>query len=305
MKVAAGLRGLVAAIGTSLVGLSLAFAPAGVRDAAAQADAPALWKIAGPTGNVYLFGSIHMLPPDVNWRTPAVERALNEAKVVVFETDIAEAQDLQLMQALIARYGVLPQGQTLRSVLPARTYAEFERTATELRVPPSSLAPLRPWLAALTLSVHFIVSQGLDPKQGVDFQAAAWSRANGKALAALETNESQVRIFADLTREQESQFLAVTLKQLRETPQMVGDLVAAYRKGDLAVIERVLGVGFDEFPLLRQRVLKDRHDKWLPQIQRMIADGRTHVIIVGAVHLVGRDSVIAMLRAKGVKVEGP
>jgi uncharacterized protein YbaP (TraB family) len=37
----------------------------------------------------------------------------------------------------------------------------------------------------------------------------------------------------------------------------------------------------------------------------MIADGRSHVVIVGAVHLIGPDSVVAMLRAKGVKVEGP
>ncbi len=64
-------------------------------------------------------------------------------------------------------------------------------------------------------------------------------------------------------------------------------------------------IGFDDFPALRKRILKDRHDKWLPQIEKMIADGRTHMIIVGAAHLVGPDSVIAMLRAKGVKVEGP
>lgn len=303
MNLSARLRGLAATVATTLVALGLASAPA--RDAAAQVGAPPLWKIAGRTGNVYLFGSIHMLPADVDWRTPAVERALNEAEVVVFETDVDEAQDAQRMQALVGRYGVLPQGQTLRGVLPEKTYAEFERTATALRVPPSSLAPLRPWLAALTLSVQFVVVQGLDPRLGVDYQAAAWAKANGKALGALETNESQVRVFADLTREEENQFLAATLKQLRETPQVLGDLLAAYRKGDVAVIEKVLRVGFDDFPALRQRVLNDRHQKWLPQIERMIADGRTHVIIVGAVHLVGPDSVVAMLRAKGVKVEGP
>jgi uncharacterized protein YbaP (TraB family) len=300
MKLAA-LRDLTVAFATSLLAFGLAFAPA----AAAQVGAPALWKIAGPTGNVYLFGSIHMLPPDVNWRTPALERALNEAQVVVFETEDVELRDVQLMQALIARYGVLPPGQTLRGVLPEATYLEFERMATALGLPAAGLAQLRPWLVAVTLSMQSAAAQGLDPKRGVDYQAATWARGNGKALAALETNESQVRIFADLTPEEERQFLAVTLRQLRETPQLLGDLLAAYRSGDVAVIEKVLNLGFDEFPSLRQRVLNDRHQHWLPQIERMIADGRSHVVIVGAVHLIGPDSVVAMLRAKGVKVEGP
>src|SRR5712691_12155962 len=104
-----GLRGLIAAIGGSLAALSLALSPVATRDAAAQADAPVLWRVDGPQGRVFLFGAFHLLPADVKWRTPAVESALNGADVVVFETDFAGAQDAQ---ALIAKYGLLPPGQT-------------------------------------------------------------------------------------------------------------------------------------------------------------------------------------------------
>jgi hypothetical protein len=305
MKAPEGLRGLVAAIGASLAALSLAFSPVATRDAAAQADAPALWRVDGPKGRVFLFGSFHLLPANVKWRTPVLDSALNEAGVVVFETDLAGAQDPQVEQALIAKHGLLPPGQTLRGVLSTSTYAELERTATGLGIPPPSLAPLRPWLAAVTLGVQFVINQGFDPNNGVEQQVVAWAKANGKGVVSLETNESQLRVFADLTREQEIALLAVTLRQVRETPKMLGELLAAYRKGDLAALERILNIGFDDFPVLRRRILKDRHDKWLPRIEKMIADGRTYMIIVGAAHLVGPDSVIAMLRAKGVKVEGP
>jgi len=305
MKFSQGLRGLAAAIGASLAALSIAFSPVATRDAAAQVDAPALWRIAGPKGNVFLFGSFHLLPADVKWRTPAVESALNEAAVVVFETDFAGAQDPRVSQALIAKYGFLPPGQTLRSVLSTSTNAELEKTATDLEIPPPSLAPLRPWLAALTLGLQFAIHQGFDPSNGVEQQVITSAKASGKSLRTLETNESQLRVFADLTREQEVELLTVTLRQVRETPKMLEDMLTAYRKGDLAALERTLNIGFDDFPALRKRILKDRHDKWLPQIENMIADGRTHLIIVGAAHLVGPDSVIVMLRAKGVKVEGP
>ena len=300
-----GRRGLVATIGASLAALSLAFSPIAARDSAAHADAPAIWKVDGPKGRVFLFGSFHLLPANVKWRTPVLDSALNEAGVVVFETDLAGAQDPQIEQALIAKHGLLPPGQTLRGVLSTSTYAELERTARGLGIPPPSLAPLRPWLAAVTLGVQFVINQGFDPNNGVEQQVVAWAKANGKGVVSLETNESQLRVFADLTREQEIALLTVTLRQVRETPKMLGELLAAYRKGDLAALERILNIGFDDFPVLRRRILKDRHDKWLPRIEKMIADGRTYMIIVGAAHLVGPDSVIAMLRAKGVKVEGP
>jgi uncharacterized protein YbaP (TraB family) len=305
MKAPEGLRGMVAVIEASLAALCIALSPLATRDAAAQDDSPALWKVAGTKGSVFLFGSFHLLPEGVKWRTAAVDRALNEAAVVVFETDLAGAQDPQVSQALIAKHGLLPPGQTLDSVLSPSARAELDKTATDLGVPTLALAPLRPWLAAVTLAVQFVLSQGFDPSNGVERQVMTWAKENGKSLAVLETNESQLRVFADLTREQEIALLAVTLRQLRETPKMLGDMLAAYRKGDLAALEKALNLGFDDFPVLRKRILKDRHEKWLPQIEKMIADRRSHLIVVGAAHLVGPDSVIAMLRAKGVKVEGP
>jgi uncharacterized protein YbaP (TraB family) len=298
-------RRFVGAVGAALAALALVVAPAGAQDTAAQADAPPLWTVDGGKGRIFLFGSFHLLPAGVKWRTPAVENALIEARVVVIETDLSAAEDPQAMQALIARYGLLPQGQTLQSVLPAKVHADFERAASELGLPAATLAPLRPWLAAVTVAVQSFAKQGFDPKNGVDQQVAAWAKANGKSLATLETNESQVRVLAELPPEQEIELLAGTLTQIREMSQVVGSMLAAYRKGDIAALERILGIGLDEFPALRERVLKDRHDKWLPQIEQMIADGRTHLIVVGLAHLVGPDSIIAMLRSRGLRVQGP
>lgn len=305
MRASQARRGLLPTIEAGLAALCLAFSPVAIRDAGAQADAPALWSVAGPNGNVFLFGSFHLLPPDVKWRTSAVDSALNEAGVVVFETDFAGADAPQLLQASLAKYGFLPPGQTLGSILPVGVRAELEKTAADLGVPLPALQPLRPWLAVLTLGMQFVVAQGFDPNNGVERQVMTWAKANGKSLAGLETNETQVKVFADLTREQEIELLTVTLRQIHETPKMLGDMLAAYRKGDLSALERTLNLGFGDFPTLRKRILKDRHDKWLPQIEKMLAEGRSCMIVVGAAHLVGPDSVIAMLRAKGIKVQGP
>ena len=290
--------------GLFAVGLAalLLVAPAVAREAP---DAPAIWKIDGPKGNIYLFGSVHLLPQGVNWRTPALDAALNEAKVVVFEIDVEESKNLAIMQQLIAKLGVLPAGQTLRKLLSPQGRAKFERVLGTLGIPAASLDPLRPWLASITISVQWIVSKGFDPNSGVDDKVWNLAKQNGKQLAHLETIEQQLDVFAGLTRDQEIELLLVSVDQIEKSPELLDDLVTAWRKGDTEKLDKVLNADMDELPALRDRLLKGRHAKWLPQIENMIADGRTHLIVVGTAHLVGKDSVIAMLRAKGVKIEGP
>jgi uncharacterized protein YbaP (TraB family) len=291
-------RGLIA-IGFAAL---LLVAPAVAREAP---DAPAIWKIDGSKGDIYLFGSVHLLPQSINWRTPALDAALNEAKVVVFEIDLEEAKNLTVMQQLIAKLGVLPAGQTLRKLLSPEGRTKLERVLALLAIPAAALDPLRPWLASITVNVQWIVSKGYDPNSGVDDKVWNLAKQGGKQLAHLETIEEQLDVFAGLTRNQEIELLLVSVDQIEKSPQMLDDLVAAWRKGDTAKLDKVLNADMDELPALRDRLLKGRHAKWLPQIESMIADGRTHLIVVGTAHLVGKDSVIAMLRAKGIKVEGP
>ena len=37
---------------------------------------PALWIVHSAAGSAYLFGSIHILPPNIDWRSQPVEQAL-------------------------------------------------------------------------------------------------------------------------------------------------------------------------------------------------------------------------------------
>ena len=56
-------------------------------------------------------------------------------------------------------------------------------------------------------------------------------------------------------------------------------------------------------PLMYQRLLVERNRNWLPRIEALFARPRPAFVVVGAAHLVGPDGLIAMLRAKGVRVD--
>ena len=298
----------------AVVALLLVFAPVTARDTTA---APAIWKIDGPAGDIYLFGSIHILPKDFQWRRPELDAALRQAQRLVFEINMDDAMSPASTMGLVTQHGFLPPDKTLHKMLAPEHRKKLDEVSASLGVPPAGLARMRPWLAAITLTSLSLIKQSskdgkpVNPSAmtgdlaGVDMQLWRWGKSAGKELGALETAEDQIRIFADLPENQQIQLLVATVYDVTKPQEALDVLLDDWKKGDTAALDRNMHGEMSKFPALQKAVFYDRHVKWLPQIERMMADGRNHVVIVGAGHLVGKDSVIAMLRAKGIKVEGP
>jgi uncharacterized protein YbaP (TraB family) len=228
-----------------------------------------------------------------------------------------EVMDPLATMGLLTKTGFLPPDKSLHKLLAPEHRAKLDEVAKSLGLLPAGLDRMRPWLAAIMLTSLNLVKQTskdgkpVDPSAmmtdlaGVDMQLWKWGKTAGKELGALETAEDQIRIFADLSESQQIQLLIATLQEVSAPQASLDVLFEAWKKGDAAKLDQALNGEMDAFPALRKAIFYDRHVKWLPQIERMTVDGKTHVVIVGAAHLVGNDSVIAMLRAKGIKVEGP
>ncbi len=296
------------------VGLVLAIvliaAPAHGRESTAG---PALWKVDGDKGDIYFFGSIHILPPDLGWQTPELEQALKVAQKIHFEIDIDEASNPQVMGDLVTRFGFLPQGTSLRRMLAPEYRSKFDTVARSLGLSAEAMDRMRPWLAAITLTT-LQATQQMTGKAGpptpgetggADARLWNWAKTNGTQRGTLETTESQIRLFADLSREQELQFLVITLQQTASANRIVSQLLDAWKNGKAGQLDELLNRDMDKFPALRKALFDDRHAKWMPQIEAMMNEGDDHLVVVGAAHLVGRGSIIDMLRARGIKVEGP
>ena len=50
------------------------------------AKAP-MWRISDGDTTIWLMGSMHLLPPRIDWRTDAVKGAIGQADTLVLETD--------------------------------------------------------------------------------------------------------------------------------------------------------------------------------------------------------------------------
>ena len=141
---------------------------------------------------------------------------------------------------------------------------------------------------------------------GVEGVLAPRARDAGKRMSFLETPEQQIRILADLAPADEMRFLSVTMQQIEEEPDTMRSLDRAWARGDVATLDRVLSQEWDAGgAAVHDAVILRRNRVWADEIERRLAGSGRIFIAVGAAHLVGDDSVINLLRTRGVEVEGP
>lgn len=273
--------------------------------APAPTPEPAIWRVADADSEIWLYGTVHVLPEDVRWRGPRVEAAFASAEELVTETDTSDAAASSFPD-LALRYGSLPDGENLSSYLSDVDREKLARIARELGLAPAAMERLRPWLAALQLTYAYALREGHGADAGVEAVLAEEARRDGKRMSFFETPEEQIRILASLAPEDEAHFLSVTLRQIEEDGETLDTLDNAWASGDVEALETLLATQWREAgPAVHEAIVLSRNRAWADAIaQRLNGRGRLFVA-VGAAHLVGDGSVVDLLRERGIAVEGP
>ncbi len=266
--------------------------------------APSLWRARGAHAEVVLFGSVHLLPRDLEWTPPALADAIARADEIWFELPIDGATDAQAMRLSRAR-GFFPAGERLEAHLTTTVARRLAVVADKVGLAPSSLDHMRPWLAEIALSLAFDARSGASPANGVEQRIAqiAPSRARRRAF---ETVRGQIGFLADAPIADQVASLNETVDEITDDPGAYGRLVSEWAAGDLD------GLGHDALepmarvsPNLYRRLITDRNQRWAAILQQRLRGDGVVVVVVGAGHLIGPGGVPALLRARGFVVEGP
>lgn len=266
----------------------------------ATGQGPALWLIEDADSRIWLFGTVHVLRPNTPWGTDKVAAALAEADTLILE--IKDPSDQTAAAPLVQQFGISPD-RPLSSLLTAEELAELDAAAKALGADAAALDPLRPWLAALTISVAPMIAAGYDPMSGVDTVLRAQALAAGKPVGELESVEAQIRILSGMSEATQLDFLRAAIRDYEVATTMIDQLVAAWASGDVEAIDRL---AVEEMRAQSQELhdvmLVVRNRDWTNQIQTLLAGSGDIFIAVGAAHLAGDDSVQAMLEDRGVRV---
>jgi uncharacterized protein YbaP (TraB family) len=148
-----------------------------------------------------------------------------------------------------------------------------------------------------------LMQAGFSPLDGVDYQIAMRAQRDRKPLRGLETAMDQLSLFANLPLEEQREFLRATLEETDAASEL-SEITAVWRRGDLAQLEALLRSGAAESPEFFKALTTDRNLRWVPQIETMLAHPEDdYLVVTGALHMVGDDGLVELLRRKGYKVE--
>ncbi len=274
-----------------------------VPTAAAEPEpAPALWKIENGEATVHLFGTIHLMTPQVPWFTPRLRAVFAAADYLVLEVAPDELTP-EVTQPLMAKYGTYPRGETLGGNIPPALYAAVVAEAQKIGLPEQALAQMRPWLAGVVLSLQIAAANGYLPQYGVDHALRSQASATGKQILGLESVEAQLSLFAAISPQAQVKLLEISMEQIKDIEGLFTTLKEAWLTGDLETLEGPLIDSMAEVPEAVDALLVRRNRAWVPQIVEMLDGGGSYFVAVGATHVIGDMSLIKMLEAEGLEVE--
>ncbi|NQD36059.1 TraB/GumN family protein [Permianibacter sp. IMCC34836] len=295
-----------------LSGLFAAAPTVHAAESLAVKNAPLLWRVEGNgidrDAAPYLFGTIHIPDPRVTQLHPAVEAAFKASTLVLTELKL----DLAL-QAAAAQASLLPAPQSLSAQLTPALRVQLE---TELKAINSQLRPvmfdrLKPW--ALATQLALLPIQLKNPGvPALDFQLAQRAEAEGKTNEGLEQLEEQLIIFDRLSQTEQLALLKEALDALAKARKtgddMVEQLTTAYLRGDEADVQQLLEAFEGDNKALNDKLSKalldDRNQVMTKRLlQRIKTQPKTRLFVaVGAAHLIGDKSIVALLRQQGYTV---
>jgi len=274
----------------------------GVADAARGADEHhTLWVARGAHNSVVLLGSVHMLKPGASELPPEAAQAYAHAKALVMEVDLNALNAEDLLTAM-SNQSAMAEDQTLAEALGPALYDRFRKQARVLGLDADMLAHTQPWLAALALDQAQMAKLGYASAAGVDEQLAHQAAADHKPIVGLETVEEQLGVFARLSAAQQRRFLAYTLDEEERAGDELEHMVSAWRRGDTVALEQLLQEGFEDFPDLLAVLTTERNRRWLATLLPLLAENQDYLVVVGAMHLVGKNGLVELLRQRGYSV---
>lgn len=270
--------------------------------AAAQ---PPVWVVRDADSEIVIFGSVHLLPPGLDWTPPALDAALKRADDIWFELPIDPASTAESGRLAIQKGLAPPGGERLSAKLSPTGQARLARFCGELGLSRPVIEAMQPWLAEMTLVISHLARQGASGSAGVEQTLAAAAPAAARRRA-FETPAEQIGFFADAPEADQIASLEDSLRVLEEEPAAFGKLIDAWVRGDLAALEAEgLAPLRTAAPGLYDRLIVRRNARWADALAERLAGSGESVVVVGAGHLVGSDGLPAMLRARGIAVEGP
>jgi len=269
-----------------------------------------LWKIE-KEGHApsYLFGTVHLTDERVTNLSPAVTKALNDAKVVALEvSDLTETATASVI-AQSAPLVMFTDGRRLDNLLSSSEFDTVKSIIGRSGMPADLAALFKPWIVTMILSVSDCEREKVQNGARVlDMKIAEIGKKRGLDVVGLETIPAQIEALAAVPERQQLDMLRSSLRFADRTNDMMETLVQLYLKRQISAalpfqiaLAHEAGIGDEAFAGFQQKLLNERNEKMLAVAQPLLEKGGAFIAI-GALHLPGDHGFVDLLRRAGYTV---
>jgi uncharacterized protein YbaP (TraB family) len=284
------------------LGLSLALAASPAPAKAVRPAKPALWAVTDADTTIYLFGTIHLLPDKYQWRTSTFDQAIKGSRQLVVETIVDNKNPQKLMAALASLAFNTPNLLPLAQRVPPAKRAALAAAIKKSGFPPQALDRMETWAAAITLLGNQFQDMGLKGEEGVETVLRNSFTTEGKPIGELESNVEQLGFFDKLPENAQEQLLEGSIDDSKSVTKEFQGMLTAWARGDVGAIAETFNHDLAGSPELREALIRQRNANWSKWIEQRMTQPGEIMIAVGAGHLAGPDSVIALLERDGYRV---
>jgi uncharacterized protein YbaP (TraB family) len=260
-----------------------------------------MWRIDGARNSIYLLGSIHMLREQDYPIPSAIYDAYAAADALIMEIDMDDIDPVE-EQALATELGLIHDGRSLRDLMGPRLYAEAESLAEALQIPLALLEQTEPWFAAINVEMMMLMRIGFNPMHGIEIHLSGLAQRDNKEIFGLETTREQLEILDRLSPESQRDMLIQTMTDSMKIAELMDDMVEAWHYGNIDFLEKNLLAEMQDYDELHEAIVVKRNRNWVANIQELLQEDDDYLIVVGALHLVGKEGVPNLLSRRGYKV---
>jgi uncharacterized protein YbaP (TraB family) len=260
-----------------------------------------VWKVSKGNNHIFIGGTVHLLPPSAFPLPSEFDMAYKKSDSIVLETKLPDASDtgfqMKMMQQMA--YG---NGKTIGDFLSKRTMKQLSQHISALGVDLAMFEGFKPGFLVTMLSLLEAKKSGLSG-DGVDIFYSKQATIDKKPIEYFESAEFQINMIANMGKDNEDKFIKSNLEQLQNFKSMFIGLLEAWRTGDDKQLNKLVIIPMKADPKTLKALLIDRNRNWIKDIDKMFTDNDREFVLVGVAHLVGNNSVLALLKAKGYRVE--
>lgn len=265
------------------------------------ADSP-VWKISRDNHHLYIGGTIHLLGAN-DYPLPAgFDQAYQKSQKIVFETDIQKIKSLEFAQTLMGQ-AMYPPGTSLKTVLNPSNFAALKKYLGSRGIPIEQMMNLKIGMVIVSLTAIELQRLGVGGAGADEFMNQK-ALTDKKQMGYLESPSQQIAYISEMGKGMEDKVVEHTLRDLKILPETLKELKSAWRKGDRKKLNEIGIIPFKkDYPKVYEAILVQRNQNWIGSIESMLRNDEVELVLVGALHLVGKEGILVQLQELGYQIE--